>query len=240
MNNTKIVIAKYRENVDWINKYFSTDLDRFIIYNKGYDLNNSKYKVIPLKNIGRESHTYLYHIINNYDRLDDYTIFTQADPFKHSKYFIDIIRYCDIHGYRDFQPLTTYWLENSNVPPPNHILYDKSNYIKNYPIYMDVCDYNLMPYFHIDHGLFPLLDRFRKIHKLKNIDYLVPYIKDLLGLHNKITTTFIKFNYGAIFGVKKDNIIQHDLKFYQKLYDFSSQDDVHAYILERLWYTIFY
>ena len=32
-------------------------------------------KIIPLENVGREGHTYLYHIINNYDNLKDITIF---------------------------------------------------------------------------------------------------------------------------------------------------------------------
>jgi len=32
-------------------------------------------KTIKIDNVGRESHTYLYHIINNYDNLADVTIF---------------------------------------------------------------------------------------------------------------------------------------------------------------------
>ncbi|GKT48960.1 uncharacterized protein ColSpa_09141 [Colletotrichum spaethianum] len=36
---------------------------------------------IPLRNIGRERHTHLYHIVTNYDALDEVTVFTQADPF---------------------------------------------------------------------------------------------------------------------------------------------------------------
>ncbi|TDZ33376.1 hypothetical protein C8035_v010906 [Colletotrichum spinosum] len=36
---------------------------------------------VPLRNIGREGHTHLYHIVNNYDELQDVMIFSQADPF---------------------------------------------------------------------------------------------------------------------------------------------------------------
>ncbi|KAK6218342.1 hypothetical protein QIS74_06222 [Colletotrichum tabaci] len=36
---------------------------------------------VPLRNIGREGHTHLYHIVSRYDELDDVTVFTQADPF---------------------------------------------------------------------------------------------------------------------------------------------------------------
>jgi hypothetical protein len=74
----KIIIARYREEIDWI-KYPDS-----IIYNKGPPLTTT-HPVIELPNIGREGHTYLTHIINNYDRLDDYTIFLQGNPFEHNR-----------------------------------------------------------------------------------------------------------------------------------------------------------
>jgi len=79
-----IVIARYNENIDWI-KYINTSLFDIFIYNKGdnIDINNSNYKIINLDNTGRESHTYLYHIINNFDNLPEKIIFTQAHPFDH-------------------------------------------------------------------------------------------------------------------------------------------------------------
>lgn len=64
-----IVIARYSENLEWIrtppfNKY------RLIIYNKGLDDNFAKtdnvLEVIKLPNVGRESHTYIWHIINTH------------------------------------------------------------------------------------------------------------------------------------------------------------------------------
>jgi len=79
-----IVIARYNENIDWI-KYINISLFDIFIYNKGdnIDINNSNYKIINLDNTGRESHTYLYHIINNFDNLPEKIIFTQAHPFDH-------------------------------------------------------------------------------------------------------------------------------------------------------------
>ena len=45
------------------------------IYNKGDShIPNS----ISLHNVGRESHTYLYHIVNNWDKLADRTVFFQG------------------------------------------------------------------------------------------------------------------------------------------------------------------
>lgn len=75
----KIVVARYQEDVDWTN-----GLENVIIYNKSTTLPNSKHSYQQLPNVGREGHTYLYHIINNYDNLDDYTCFLQGFPFDHS------------------------------------------------------------------------------------------------------------------------------------------------------------
>ena len=73
--NFQIVVARYNENIEWLNKFKKITL----IYNKGNNESYlSDYNVINLPNFGRESHTYLYHIINNYDNLKEYTIFFQG------------------------------------------------------------------------------------------------------------------------------------------------------------------
>jgi hypothetical protein len=72
----QIVVAKYNEDVAWTD--FFTNV---LIYNKGSTLEPTD---IPLPNIGREAHTYYYHIYTNYDNLADYTAFLQGAPFDHS------------------------------------------------------------------------------------------------------------------------------------------------------------
>lgn len=79
-NTIDIVISRYNENLEWMK---SLDLKYFrniFIYNKGPELPSgftysNKIKIIQLDNVGRESHTYLYHIIQNYNKLADVTIF---------------------------------------------------------------------------------------------------------------------------------------------------------------------
>jgi hypothetical protein len=69
----EIVVSRYSENISWAKKY-----NNFItLYNKGDDLIENS---IRLNNIGREAHSYLYHIVNNYNNLAEYTCFLQ-DPF---------------------------------------------------------------------------------------------------------------------------------------------------------------
>jgi hypothetical protein len=71
-----IVVAKYNENVEWTKKLNH----KLTIYNKG---NEPIEGSIKLKNVGREGETFLYHIVNNYDNLDDVTVFLQGNPFEH-------------------------------------------------------------------------------------------------------------------------------------------------------------
>lgn len=72
------VIAKYKENMDWTKSI--SNHHKVTIYNKSHEIIESS---IQLKNKGREGETFLYHIVNNYDKLDDVTVFLQGDPFAH-------------------------------------------------------------------------------------------------------------------------------------------------------------
>ena len=77
----QIVVSRFNEKVDWLLPY----KDITIIYNKGeYVKILQNFNYIELENIGRESHTYLYHIINNYNNLSDKTIFFQGKINDHA------------------------------------------------------------------------------------------------------------------------------------------------------------
>ena len=67
-NTCEVVISRYSENIQWI-----TNINKnVIIYNKGNDLDVS---CIKLNNVGRESHTFLTHILKNYNNIKDSTFF---------------------------------------------------------------------------------------------------------------------------------------------------------------------
>ncbi|MCQ9200701.1 MAG: DUF3431 domain-containing protein [Prochlorococcus marinus CUG1437] len=71
-----LIIARYNENLEWLKKHKDF---KITVYNKGGDLSdNNFFKVINLENIGRESHTWLYHIVNNYNHLNEINIFLQG------------------------------------------------------------------------------------------------------------------------------------------------------------------
>jgi hypothetical protein len=77
MNKIGVVISRYNENIEWLKEVNHP----IYLYNKGDECNFSK--SIRLDNVGREAHTYLYHIVNFYEQLDDYTVFLQGNPTDH-------------------------------------------------------------------------------------------------------------------------------------------------------------
>lgn len=78
-----IIIAKYKEDISWMNDIPNAS---FVVYNK--DEQNQVEGQISLPNIGRECHTYLYHLVNNYDNLADTNIFMQGRPNDHAPNFM--------------------------------------------------------------------------------------------------------------------------------------------------------
>ena len=81
----KIIVARYNENIEWTKQFKNV-----LIYNKGPQLSDG-YNTITLNNVGREGHTYYTYIYENYDNLDEYTIFLQGNPFDHSPNIINNI-----------------------------------------------------------------------------------------------------------------------------------------------------
>jgi len=71
----RLVVSRYNESVDWLKDPPFSNYP-VTLYNKGP--NEDFYQtgtVVPLENVGREGHTYLYHIVANYDHLSDITVF---------------------------------------------------------------------------------------------------------------------------------------------------------------------
>jgi Protein of unknown function (DUF3431) len=99
-----IVVARYKEDISWLNflKAANSNINTFVI-NKFHVDDPMSNMVLP--NVGRESHSYLWYIINNYVCLDDFTCFVQGSPFFHCPNVIDIINNFD--GSQQFYPFGT-------------------------------------------------------------------------------------------------------------------------------------
>ena len=125
--NLDIVVAKYKEDISWIDKWIPSEyegrpvnLRRFIYSKYEYEYNPS---YIRLPNIGNESHTYLHHIISHYDDLAEYILFSQGNPWDHAKMFD-----ADLEGicFYDFLPIGDERHIDNDCGYPHGFVSDKS------------------------------------------------------------------------------------------------------------------
>lgn len=84
-----LIVSRYKENITWLEKLPS--FIKPIVYNKFID--NDTYS---LPNVGREGHTYLHHIVKNYDNLSKINIFCQGNPIDHNPNLIQDLSNYDI------------------------------------------------------------------------------------------------------------------------------------------------
>ncbi len=113
-----VILARYNESLDWIHE-IPDDFD-IIIYNKGEkidapDIINRAARIIDRPNVGRESETYLHHMMTQVGNDQDFTVYAQADPHAHSPDFIELLK--NWRDWDDVQPLSWCWIAENNVPP---------------------------------------------------------------------------------------------------------------------------
>ena len=73
----QLVISRYNEDLEWLKEEPFRKYP-VICYNKGPDdkfYKPDKMKITNLENLGRCDHTYIYHILKNYDNLPEHTLF---------------------------------------------------------------------------------------------------------------------------------------------------------------------
>ena len=118
----ELVLAIWDRDYTWINK-LSNDI-KITKYNK--NLNTLKDDHIFLStNVGRDVHTFFYHIVNRYETLSEYTFFAQDYIEDHVNNYTDIIN-GDINDIKNnaIQDLGGCWFFNTDY---NYILECNSN-----------------------------------------------------------------------------------------------------------------
>ena len=255
---TEIVIARYNEDLSWLKKIPKNI--KIIIYNKGLDdivkIPGVKYDIIKLPNIGRESHTYLYHIINNYDNLANKTILCQGDSIFHSPGFLDLLK--NVKLFEPIQPLSAYYWPEGEKPfyyynPPKPLLDKTKNlWIKKSPIHVEYLDNNFVtryPYVYYQEHFMKLIELIKKIY---NIDNVFKYFVERFRLKHVNLDELFPVCYAGLFCLNKEVVLENSVDFYNNilsmlLYDFrldernntSSKSIDFGLFLEKLWLIIF-
>jgi len=212
----EIVVARYNEDLTWLN---NSPFSKYpvVCYNKGLneniEVNNIK-KIVKLPNVGRESHSYLYHIINNYNNLSDITIFLPGSTNS-----------SDSKKTNSNKLLKE--VENNNK---SVIIGEKYNNVKN-----DLYNFQLKNWKSTNienHNLNPE-------HKL-TLSKIRPFGKWYENRFKNIDIQYVC--YGGIFAIAKMDILKHPVTYYENLIDelsYSSNPEVGHYF-ERSWNAIFH
>jgi hypothetical protein len=217
MNGIEIIVARYNEDLNWMQEY-PFNLFQYTVYNKGVNDNFNKTnvtKIINLHNVGRCDHTYLYHIIENYNNLANVTVFfpgsINIDLKKNKAYhiLINIIQsnftkayfighYCESikETFKDF------YLDNWQCTEKNNLLLNNESVLYKSEIR--------------------------------------PYGDWYTHFFGNTQSNWITF-YG-VFSIDKRDIVQYSVEHYKKLIELvntHSNPEVGHYI-ERSWGVIFY
>lgn len=212
MMNCDIVVAHYKENIEWIDKLKLIDNIRYIfIYSKNSNfilsdklVDNPKIIHQYLPNIGRESHSYLQYCIDKYDDLSDFTIFLQGNPCPHGVCSDKILG----------------WLKE--------IKYNNSyKYTKNFQtnsIYLGMKNGRR--------------DYWQGQTNPASCD-ITSWTSSFIGSHFDYKRAKIYF--GANFGLVKDGILSRPITYYQNIIvsELQEHNPECCHYLERLWFYIF-
>jgi hypothetical protein len=236
----ELVVARYNESVDWVMAYN----DIAIVYNKGRSPLLGFNRTVNVENIGREGHTYLYHILQNYDTLAERTIFLQADPFLHNP---TILFGVDNHFLlQPLQPLGLRYLRICNLPPLEYVERTKITTPFGLEYLVVNSDADLIsPDFH-DVGMVNMRLNSDKDYPEETYRSK-PLVEGFLvraGFPTKpLFGETIRFTFCGLFSVCRSKIRHYMPENYRGLLDelvrTNPQGGVNGYLLEKTWLYIF-
>lgn len=242
------VVARYTEDVSWLN-----DLPRnarIYLYNKGPDIEpgvlSREVNLIRLPNTGRESGTYMHHLMHNF-RADEgeFTVFTQADPFEHAPHILDLVRVWQ--RWEDVQPLSLMWLAEKKIPPPRLLERETADWIDELAIRREFFSLTTWaPVGFFDEGAWGIGSTYRQKHMLPSGVNIMAHFLDFCGLKELAaqaeTAEVGTFSYGAIFAVRNSRVqtfLDMARPQLEKIELLTRADLNYGYIFERCWLHLF-
>lgn len=225
----KIIVARYQEDISWLNPI----MNDCVIINKGEPLNIPN--EIITENVGRESHSYLKYIIDNYDNLPDINIFTQGNIEDHRgsnsiPYLFEMGKQAHIYG--------------KSLPVTRHeSIYcnkiDTESYNNNNVWNFKICrkyDSAFDPAWNYNKktNKWYLEDNYLDNKPVKFIDWFTKHIR------KDYPNPIYIYNH-AIFAVHKNNILKHSKTYYQELCKLVDHhiNSTEGHFFERSWFYIF-
>lgn len=215
--NIDIIVSRYNENLEWIYKYPFNQF-QYIVYNKGVNddfCKNNVKQIINLPNIGRCDHTYLYHVVKNYDNLADILVFFPGSlNARHKKL--------------------------KAIKILNNILFSKcinAYFLGNYQ--NDI--FETFKYFKLDnHKASDLKNLELNPESQLQLCRLRPYGKWYRYFFGNTKAKW--YTYNGIFSIDKRDVVQHQKLRYEMLLNSvsNSSNPESGHYIERSWGVIFY
>jgi hypothetical protein len=214
-----LVVARYKENLEWLNNYKDSRFQNVFIYNKSdspvedcvNEYANCVIKTLP--NVGVCDHTYLYHIIENYDSLADVTVFAPGSA--------DLEYKANVFKTTIDKTMTTK---------------DSVLNVYKFDIDADKAMYNFRMINYI-----PSSSHNRDRNDFKNVPasptpFGVWYRKHFPEVHTPYSSFL------GIFAVSKEHVHQRPKSFYKEMINQVNTNTFHeaSHFIERAWFSIFW
>ena len=237
----RIIVARYKEDLDWL----SLIPDHFdvTVYNKGEEVTAKKAlsrnpTIIKLPNSGRESDTYIRHILRREYEPESYTVFLQGDPFEHSPDIIDLL--AASQQWKDLQALSWRWRPSAVIPPPELLADETGAFIAGFrlrPELFSLFTWNQLHFF--DPGAKKIDAEYRSIHHLSPAKNIASDFLQRCGMTELATyahqSTVGTFSYGALFAAKGSHLNRIPQESLELLLKAANSHHIYGYIIERLW-----
>ena len=242
-----IVLARYSESLDWISQ-IPEDFEVFI-YNKGETITSPEVirradHIIDRPNVGRESETYLHHMMTNARANSDFTVYAQGEPFTHSPDFIRLLE--NWRDWDDVQALSWQWRADRNIPPLELLGWDELSLEGRLRVRPELFSLtNWGPLEFVDNGARNMGLVYRVIHgNLPDGTNIASHVLrrcKLDHLADKADQHMAGvFSYGAIFAARNHRVAAVPQESLELLREFATAEiAAHGYILERMWLHFF-
>lgn len=214
-----LVVSAYKADLDWTTKCV---VDRVFVYDKGSVTSmrdrislqtRVRMSILRLPNVGKNDHTYAHHIVEHYDDLADWTVFTPDYPFDHmggtdfalmlfSSPFVKVPWFCRLKDWGPDGRLE--WHRWTNRPDANGTTWAER---------------------YASGVITPASVSFIEYATMRGIDL----------------TKWRGYSAGGVIGVPKSAILQRSKEYYAEIRDNLSRatEPELGHYMERLWYEIF-
>jgi Protein of unknown function (DUF3431) len=217
VGSIQVVIARYAESLEWYNKpEYSSLYANTVVYNKGPNqayFHPPRITEITLPNVGCESHSYLFHVVQNYHNLADLTIFLPGSSDTQIK-------------LRRAQKV----LELANLKPNRSIF---ACWQVNEPVSND---FTLDEYQQTSGS-----NRSTNGGARKLVPCHTRPLGEWLKLRIGVDAASLCVTWNAIFAINKRDILKHPISYYQAILDDLSVGVTceAGHYAERAWFSIF-